>query len=241
MKIKLTFAFLWLFCISAIGQEEEKKEEIQYNSKKTEIGIDFQSIFRDIPLGLSLVVKRRIGEKKFISKNEKKALRLKLRTSGFMPIASEYKDSIRFLPEEDRKNDSQNFIFLSTGIEWQKQRNRIQYFYGFDVSISAQNEKVYRYATGAGVNINFIYYDETKRNFYTTRFNGLGGVKFFLSPEFSISLDTSFGFYFRRTDFETYRNTIDSTDPPKFILSSIDYTFGYGWDYLNTLNLSYYF
>lgn len=58
---------------------QKKSDDVQWNIYKNEIGLDFKLLDRDLKLssiGSNLIFKKRIGEKKYISKNSKKALRI---------------------------------------------------------------------------------------------------------------------------------------------------------------------
>jgi hypothetical protein len=85
MKNYLTLFLLFLSQISF--SQKEKDKPIIFNKHKYEVGIDFQYAFsRYGDIGTSLVFKKRIGEKKYISINEKRALRFLLYINGTVPL-----------------------------------------------------------------------------------------------------------------------------------------------------------
>ena len=233
--IKITLIILLLFQSNySISQINDK--EVQFNEKKNEVGIDFQNIFSGI-LGTSIIYKTRIGEKKFISKDEKKALRFRLELRGGIELSSQLPDSITTsLFNRYRSEGFRAAIY--TGYEWQKQKNRVQYFYGLETGF----EYVYQYdlfSWSWNVVNGFTLVIEDERKI-TIPLIGFGGVKLFLSKEFSISLESNLKIEYNVVNSN---RTIENEkiglfdELPK--ISSNEITFRL--HYLSMLNLSYYF
>jgi len=77
------------------NEKSKKVDDIQWNKHRHEVGLDFQFLDRDLRLrfiGSNLIYKKHIGEKKFISRNEKKALRLQI--GGFVDYPIGKQDSL---------------------------------------------------------------------------------------------------------------------------------------------------
>lgn len=84
------------------------------------------------------------------------------------------------------------------------------------------------------------FYSVEIRKGFGAGLNAFGGVKFFFSPEFSISLESSF-----YASFSRYKLDIDAVDYVSKINTVTNYRaqnkIHFGINYLRTLNLSYYF
>ena len=187
------------------------------------------------------MVKKRIGEKKFVSNNEKKAIRLQLGVSGNSPINEFNKYEVSGLTYQDLYGFSEsNFgVSISTGLEWQRQKKKIQYFYGIGIGggygkrqnlgnvLNTNNTGISRYSLeiSKGYSINTEYF---------------GGVKYFLSPEFSLSLESGFiiGYSNDTIDIELIEvSSKTSTETNLQTRNAIHYRLSY----LRYLNFSYYF
>lgn len=222
---------------SSFAQNEEKKQ--QYNIHKNEVGIDFQNLFSGV-LGASVIYKKRIGEKKFISLDEKKALRISLGGRGELPLTDRLdvlNDTLSPLNFTDLLREGFQFHCL-VGLEWQKQRNRVQYFYGLETGF-----RYFKYKRLVGWSWNSI-------SGYTFRFNdevnqsipliGFFGVKYFLSKEFSISIETNLQVNYQHEKID--RTLINRQNGTEFESKDIiRKEINFNLDYLSSLNFSYYF
>lgn len=234
---KILFFILLVSCISVSAQKINKEK--QFNIYKHEIGIDFQNIFRG-SLGTSIIYRRRMGEKKFVSLNDKRSLRVRLGGSGNL-LLSDRLDLLNDTISPINFNDLLEEGFqchLLVGYEWQKQKKRVQYFYGFETGIRYFD---YNYLTG---------WSWSSINGYTYRFNDeksvavpiilLGGVKYFITPEFSIALETSFEIGYKRKKID--RSTETPSTGSRYERKDIKrHEIDFQMDYLSALNFSYYF
>ena len=223
---------------------------------KSEIGIDFHNFFRGA-LGTSLVYKRRFGEKNFVSTNEKKAFRFRVGGSGSLPIAYEESETGRFdtlsttFPNstilqnnlfEDEKSIS---VFLLTGIEWQRQKDRFQYYFGFEMGFwHTKISETNRYRFIVNSNIEGSTYELIEKRRFDNQensilLNGLAGFKFFINPRFSLSIESSIETSFRMSNYNTIFEDIQN-ETEEVVQTKRKRLF-YSFDYLNALFVSYYF
>ena len=237
--ILLTF-FISSF-INVNGQEKQIDIKTkQFNQHKHEIGIDIQNLFsRYNSLGSSIVYKRRLGEKKFISLNDKKALRFIVGGSGEIPLNRDRLnyDSLSTTDIRDLERSTLQLYGL-IGIEWQHQKSRVQYFYGIETGFKySQKEEASSFVYTNVSIIKFGYYNTTS---YSIPINTFGGIKFFFSQEFSLSIESTFSLSYQmervdRTVYDVVANVAADTKGAK--RNEINYNF----DYLSSLNFSYYF
>ena len=248
----LLFIFFFLIVLNLFGQEKEKP----INHLKNEIALDFQNAFENLVNGLtiddnnssnaiatSLIYRRRIGEKKFVSVNEKKALRFQIGGSFDLPLGSEeiVDNSITGTNNLLEINDKYVNSFIYIGMEWQRQFGKWQLYYGMDTGINYYlNKDVFNIATASGSG-QVIFYRE--RNNRSTRIPliGFGGLKYYLHPRFSLSYEMSF-----RVAVGFINNMQQRFEPD--IEEPVETEFHYkrkevsgNMDYLRYFNVSYYF
>jgi hypothetical protein len=200
-----------ILCLCATHLSAQKTEEpptkpgIKYNQHKYEIGIDVKSVFSLQGIGSGLIFKKRIGEKKYISVYEKKALRLQFGGSANVPVSAKVESDIAGteVREENLKN-SEGFVFAGIGTEWQKQRDRIQFFYGGDFSVTLATSSIDSYSgvyyLGQGAYENVW---NRRRQYISSGVTGFGGIRFFFSPRFSLSVESGiyFGYSFVKSSY----------------------------------------
>ncbi|HRI58088.1 MAG TPA: hypothetical protein PK228_00105 [Saprospiraceae bacterium] len=224
--------------------ESTVQSGIRYNQHKYEIGIDVKSIFSLQGIGTGLIFKKRIGEKKYISVYEKKALRLLL--GGGMEVPANAAVEANFsgtdLREENLKTTT-GFILAGIGLEWQKQKGRIQFFYGGDIStvFSALNTGFYNSVYIANQNIYAnVYYDRSRS--VSTGTNGFGGIRFFFSPQFSVSAESGMYLGYRSDNTSFHYSYYDSNLSVQTV-EEVEKVGSFIWkmQYLRSLYFSYYF
>jgi len=225
----------------------QKIDTVTYNLQKREIGIDFQNLFKTSALGGSLVYKKRIGIKDSLSLNKTKAFRL--RFGGFVDANINNKDLVEtefenimegngIIESENNEFPLSHFnIFAMAGIEWQHQKKRIQYYGGFEMGYRFDKEKEIINASYAGNEL--IRLTSRNNRIHSVLLNGIGGCKFFLSPNFSIGIETSIESAFNITRYTT---TIDDRQiESQRIVTTKNNRFFANFDYLNGLYVSYYY
>lgn len=248
-------AFL-VFSLSLFAQnDEDNKKGKPINQYKNEIALDFQNAFRNLVNGFSngnnnseaiatsLIFRRRIGEKKFISVNEKKALRFQLGGTFTIPISSEeiYDSTLtgafNFLNIKESRTDVYSYI----GIEWQRQFEKLQVYYGLDSGV--------RYYEDVDVPVTVVSSSTGQINFWreinsrsiSIPLIGFAGIKYYFHPRFSVSYEMSFG-----VAIGFLKNRQDRFEPG--IEGPAEREFNYrrteisgNSDYLRYFNLSYHF
>lgn len=238
------------FSVSLFGQEEKKTEKektVIYNQFKNEIGIDFQGLFNRSYLGNSVIgtnfiYKRRIGEKKFVSVNEKKVLRFQIGGSGDIPISTDTLDNRKNgtpILNQFTLEDSYFSLRTTIGLEWQRQFKKFQLFYGFDSGVTYTKDTGISSASYSSGNL--VSYREGINQNIGVPLNGFIGFKYFFNPRISISLES---YMSTSINFAKITSTIHYTDPDqdaRLLISGKRNDINFGFDYLRYLNLSYYF
>ena len=240
MKV-ISIILLSFLCVLVKAQDKpsEKEKPVQFNQHPYEIGIDFQNLFTG-QLGTALVFKKRIGEKTFISLNRKKVLRLRIGGNGRIPLEDSTGISSFSPITVSSIFDEHYSVFAFAGIEWQVQKKRVQYFYGFETGYRLAKTDFLSTAFTTIQNNTLYDYGATivKENSFSLA--GIGGVKFFITPEFSVALETSLTVSYLREKVirkDLIPNGFFDFSEDEYSNSSINYTS----DYLNALYLSYYF
>ncbi|HMR42346.1 MAG TPA: hypothetical protein PKC40_00865 [Saprospiraceae bacterium] len=246
--VKTILAFAFIFAIlSGLSAQENTKEEPVYNQFKNEIGIDFQNLFSFNTLGSSLVFKKRIGEKRFISLNEKRVLRFQ---TGFFvdnslaidTASNNYSYFMNRYAAGDAFKDKNINSRILVGMEWQKQKGRWQFFYGFDIGVGYSiadriTGYYYQYSGNVIINEGFITSKEESLNFPTY---GFFGLKYFFTPRVSLSVESAISAGFSKIKSnETRHSSIEKTSEETFLIKEL--RINSNFDYLRFLNLSYYF
>lgn len=241
IKSKEYKVLLFITCIFSCFKlsAQESKSVVQFNQYENEIAIDMQNIFRGT-LGTSIIYKKRIGERKFVSANERKVVRFSVGGSGEISLSDELNfisDSISPLNFTDLFRNGYQFHGL-VGFEWQKQVNRIQYFYGFETGFEYSK---YNQLNGWSWNSNEGYtHHFNDERIMSIPLIGLGGIKFFISKFFSVSLESNFKINYQAEKLirklQTPRTSYEYTSEP-IKRKEINFNF----DYLSALSLSYYF
>ena len=238
---RLTYPVIFVFVfisLKAFSQEEE----IQFHKYKNEIAIDIQNLFEGTP-GTALTYKKRKPETGLIAVNEKTAYRFQLTLGGNQDIGDHQFDSLNtnLISFNDLNND---FLSLGTsvGIERQINRKRLQYFYGLDAGYTystSTSDRYVRIISGISGKIRDI------RETIGTKSHGPSlslffGFKYFIVPEFSLSLESGLLNSFRfinKHETEIDLGTSESVTVRKESYKELTFVF----DYLRMLNLSYYF
>lgn len=235
------------FCALLFAQEEAPKPII-YNQHKNEIAIDFQSLLHKVGSdailvsGTNLIYKRRFGEKRFVSVNEKKALRFQLGGNVDVPISTDTVLNQGGFPVTSFFNNNNSYTRLTTsiGIEWQKQiEPRLQLFYGVDLGGSYQRSKGVQSLTY--ISGTLTSYTEGISNSIGIPVNGFMGIKVFIHPRFSASIESSVLLGINFEENTSNRHYFDNFSPTELLRSDKRSEFYFGMDYLRYLNLSYYF
>lgn len=186
--------------------ETPTKNAVKYNQHKYEIGIDVKSLFSLQGIGTGFIFKKRIGEKKYISVYEKRALRLLLGGQYAIPTnANVDADFIGTDLREESLKKAEGSVFAGAGLEWQKQRDRVQFFYGGDLLTEFSVFESVAYSVYLPNQGNY-YSNETNYRYRTIAagLNGFGGIRFFLSPRFSLGVESGIylGYESRKTSWQ---------------------------------------
>ena len=232
---------------SVFTQISAQKDTVIYNRQHKEIGIDFQNALRSGTFGGNLVYRKRIGKEEEETFERTKALRFKV--GGFVDVNLNNKESIEtefenttegngiIETENDFFPDKHFQIYLLSGIEWQVQKKRIQYYTGFEAGYGFEKQAKITSAEYFAGDLTELKGKNDRRHAALLR--GLGGCKFFLSPDFSIGVETSINsslFFIKESTFEEDRsiNTrrVSTNKNKQFLLN---------FDYLSALYFSYYF
>ncbi len=237
--IKLLALLLFIFSNNLYAQEKEAKKKRAFNINKNEIGIDIQNLFKGGTLGTSLVYKKRVGEKTYSPLNKKKTLRFEIGGNGEIPLTDTSDYDLDTLGTSNVSNLLRKSIIVYSyvGFEWQFQRNRVQYFYGFKTRLSYSKIN-YLSATISSSLLGGSYLINTEKEI-SIPLVGFGGVKYFFTPEFSLSLESSLSidFSIEKTDRSQQGNGTISFEFEGITRRAINYNI----DFLNALNFSYYF
>ncbi|MBK9016308.1 MAG: hypothetical protein IPM82_20810 [Saprospiraceae bacterium] len=246
---------LLVFNLSLFAQNDEgKKNEKPINQYKNEIALDFQNAFRNLVNGFSdddynseaiatsLIFRRRIGEKKFISVNEKKALRLQLGGTFSIPISSEeiYDSTLTGTSNLFNIKESRTDVYSYIGIEWQRQFDKLQVYYGLDSGVRYYKDlDVPTVISSTSGQVN--YWREINYRSISIPLIGFAGVKYYFHPRFSLSYELSLG-----TAISFIKNRQDRFEPG--IEGPAEREFNYrrtgisgNSSYLRYFNVSYYF
>jgi hypothetical protein len=175
---------------------EEKLKDVQWNIHKKEIGLDFKFLDKNLSLrsiGSNLIFKKHFGEKKFISRNEKKALRIQFGGSADYPIGQQ--DSL------GRNSGFRNVSFneqrtlnvrMLIGVEWQKQIKRIQLYYGLDIGIQYfERSNPYSITWVSFPSGDIVGYATDEESSVGIPLFGFMGLKYFIHPRVSISIESA--------------------------------------------------
>ena len=247
---KTNFLLIIILLVSnlAIAQKEKKKadksDDIQWNIHKKEIGLDFQYLDRNIRLnsvGSNLIFKKHIGEKKFISKNEKKALRIQFGGFADYPVGQQDSlDNFAGLANVNFNEGKSLNLRALIGIEWQKQIKRIQLFYGIDAGIN-YSENVNPYSiTWVTTTGNVVSYSTNDQSELKVPLYIFMGVKYFIHPRISVSLESALNVgigwsKYKRTNYDNQFNQTNVSAEAKRQEINL------GTDYLRYLNVSFHF
>lgn len=192
-------------------------------------------------IGSNLIFKKHFGEKKFISNNEKKALRIQFGGFADYPVGKQDSlGSFSGLTNVDFNEGKSLNIRALIGVEWQKQIKRIQLFYGIDGGIS-YSEQVDPYSitwfASNGVIIGYSTNDESELR---VPFYMFMGIKYFIHPRVSISLESALNVAigwatYKRIDYDNqFNETSVSAEAKRRDIN-------FGTDYLRYLNVSFHF
>lgn len=166
----------------------------------------------------------------------KGAYRLSLQLSGGSSHISD--DSIRFNSGNTSSyyfpvSNSSFGISSAVGYEWQQQVGRFQFIYGYDVfgSVGTYREAgLIRNAEGRKEEAT------GKSNYISAGVSPLAGVKFFVHPRFSLSLEGSYNIRYNRSRHENTR-----TDLTYIARNSTESSFSYGLTPLSAFNATFHF
>lgn len=247
---------LLVFSLSLFAQnDEDKKKEKPINQYKNEVVLDFQNAFRNLVNGFSgnnnyskeiatsLIFRRRIGEKKFISVNEKKALRFQLGGAFSVPISTEeiYDSTLTGSSNLLTIKESRTDVFSYVGIEWQRQFDKLQVYYGIDSGVRYYKDLDVPVTVISSTSGQVNYWREIKYRSTSIPLIGFTGVKYYFHPRFSISYELSFG-----AAISFIKNRQDRFEPG--IEGPAEQEFNYrrteisgNSDYLRYFNVSYHF
>lgn len=247
MKVRTLTALLLLpFLVIA---QSVTTDSSKYNNFKNEIGIDFQNVFRASGiLGGQLIYKRKIGAK---TGRVQKALRIQ---GNLFVNSALSKDTANVSGDLADLNSNANPIIegfksqnlnsqITLGIEWQFQRNRFQYFCGFDTGFGYSFSNNARIAGNVVDQNNVVLYrlSEIREN-ENFSLNGylLGGAKYFLTPRLSLSVESALNLGYSRRNVQeyVYRNLDPAVTGERKTATNNFVVF---MDYLRYLNLSYSF
>jgi hypothetical protein len=222
----------------------EKKEDIQWNVHRKEIGLDFKFLDRNLNLnsiGSNLIFKKHFGEKRFISLNEKKAFRIQFGGYGDLPVGDQ--DTLgryaTFTNVNFREGTYLNIRAL-VGIEWQKQMKRLQLYYGFDTGLeyfesTRSNSISYYFSNGVVVGYGLTDESELRVPIY-----GFIGLKYFLHPRVSVSIESALSIGIGWLTFS--RSRYDSAGDLEFVSDEGKRReVNFDTDYLRYLNVNFHF
>lgn len=241
----IVIAFTLYISQNVYGQE---KGEVNYHKYKNEIGIDFQHLFGTFysspAIGTSLIYKRRAPETGLIAVNEKKAYRFQLSLGGQAELGERKVDTLINTLFDLFDGDDRNYLSVgfAVGMEKQINRNRFQYSYGLDLGYRYLDERVISWLyTSSGISGKTRY---IRRVIHTTSHGPtlvpFFGFKFFIVPEISLSLESGIPVtmsFISRSNTEQDLPDEEIETVKKESLKEIDFYF----DFLRTLNVSYYF
>lgn len=250
INVNANFTLIILLLISnlVIGQKEEEKlpksNDTQWNIYKNEIGLDIQLLDRNLRLatiGTNLIFKKHIGEKKFISKDEKKALRIQFGGYADYPVGKQDSlDRYAGLANVNFNEGKSLNIRALIGIEWQKQIKRLQLFYGFDTGVNySENVNPYSitWISSTGEVIGYSTNEESELRVPLYIFMG---VKYFIHPRVSLSLESTVnvGIGWSKYNRINYDNQFNETN---VTAEAKRQEINLRTDYLRYLNVSFYF
>lgn len=232
-----TFFILLIFVPSFLWAQT--KEDPVYNAHKSEVGINARNIFSGA-IGTGIIFKKRFKFGDLVARNEKTAFRIQLGGSGQIQLNEREQalgDTISPLLFRDIFNRGYS-VFGLVGVEWQKQKNRFQYFYGLDVGYRlSKTERLAGWTYSSRDGYTFRVNDEHRS---AIPLIGFAGIKYFITPRIAIAMDSGFeiNYEFGKTDITLINNSDGSEITIKdFDIQNINYAFRY----LNMLNLSYFF
>ena len=224
------------------AQDNVPQEKDLYNQYENEIGIDIQSIFGSGILGTGLIYKRRMKAKENSPSNVHRALVFELYGSGEILLNSPSDYDIGLLSSQEIRDIFSNSYSITglIGMEWQHQKKKIQTFYGLKTGYrrSVSTSPSSFFTSSASIDNYFLEISTTRNN--TIPVFVYGGIKYFLAPRFSVSVDSKFEVNFLSNTVErnsTGSDLVEDENEKGPKKQSINYRV----DILNTLNFSYYF
>ena len=214
----------------------------RWNFYEKEIALDVKYLSRELNLnsiGSNLIYKKRFGEKRFISLNDKKSYRFQI--GGYSDISVNEIDSVTYgntsIFTKDIHDNSANIKGLF-GVEWQKQINKLQLYYGFDTGID------FYLSTG------FLYYNTYNGDLYSYRTQdeyrvgipvfGFFGLKYFFHPRFSVGIESSISLGFFRT-VSKYSTIQINSAAPEYSDYLKKYHIIFDVDYVRFINAAFHF
>lgn len=227
--------------------KDEQKKETRWNVYKNEIALDFKFLNRDLNLqsiGSNFIYKKRFGEKKFISLNEKKSWRFQIGGYANYPVSTQ--DTInatRTSYEHRNFNNIDMRINLLAGIEFQRQFDKLQLYYGFDSGVSyvlTVGPHSFRYYTNSFME----EYIRSEDSSFGIPIVGFIGLKYFFHPRFSLSIESalSIGVAWVRSEY-LYYNNFNDIDKIELVKTEVakrtDIRFG--TNYLRFINAGFHF
>ena len=212
---KSIFVFVLLFALfacspfSTFSQETEKKE---FNTKKTEFNIAVTNLFAKNNLWPYYYID---GNGDYIYSildyipRTKLVVGLKFHNpKGAVRLGTTFRFTSKKYDNMDTDDDIQKYSDLELGLylgyEWHSTFNRVNIYYGFDVSSNYLN---YKYNSENQYN----YSLETKNTEFAIGVNPLAGVNFFITPNLSIGTEARFMIEYVSGN---YKNTSQQTGQP---------------------------
>lgn len=209
MKNKLCISFIgaivlcWAHVVSSQSNVTAVKDSLskRWNYYGEEIALDVKFLNRDLNLnsiGSNLIFKKRFGEKRFISLNDKKSYRFQI--GGYSDISVSEEDSLSngstSIVLQDINENRANIKALF-GIEWQKQINKLQLYYGFDTGLDFYLNT--GFLNSRYINGDFYSYTTQEEHRIGIPVFGFFGLKYFFHPRFSVGIESSMALGFFRT------------------------------------------
>ena len=241
----LTLIILFVSPFFSFGQSETNATEgsdTQWNMYGREVALDVHLLNRELQLssiGTNFIFKKRLGEKKLSSLNDTKALRIQFAGYASYPLERDF-DTLASLSNVNFYNWKSLSCRLLLGIEWQKQFNRIQLYYGLDAGIRFSNS-----LTASSINMGpspgeVLSYRENTRSEFSIPIYAFMGVKYFIHPRISIALESALSTgisrsYLRRVDIDNLTNeTITLIDAKRTEIN-------FSTDYVRYINVAFHF
>ena len=246
VNVSLSLIFTLFVPVMSLSQSESttaKASDTQWNMYSREFALDFSNLNRDLSLGSigsNLIFKKRIGVKKSPSLDSQKAFRLQLGGYAAYPIGQASLDTLAALQNARYYNWKNISLRLLLGIEWQKQINRIQLYYGLDAGIR-YSESVLASSIQTGSNPGQVTkYTQTDRSDLSIPVYAFLGVKYFIHPRISIALESALNTglswsSFMNTEVDNINNrTITTLDASRREIN-------FGTEYVRYINVGFHF